>query len=65
MTQHRTLFIRLPHTLRKPISGGCNCPYCMTHPNQAPKWDTLAVDEKGNSWTVHHPEPIQADDTRS
>ena len=52
-----TTFIPLPHTMRKPITGGCQCPYCHAHPHQIPMWDTLAghPDER-YSWVVHYPE---------
>jgi hypothetical protein len=50
-----TMFIPLPTRLRRPITGGCECPFCKAHPHQQPMWDTLATDGK-ESWTIHYPE---------
>lgn len=54
-TRESTTFIRLPDSLQRPITGGCQCSYCKAHPAKAPAWDTLASDGK-TSWTVHYPE---------
>ncbi len=54
-TRAKTTFITLPETLARPIDGGCQCPYCKSHPNHVPAWDVLASDGK-KSWTVHYPE---------
>jgi hypothetical protein len=59
-----TIFMALPESLRRPIVGGCQCPYCRANPKEVPSWDTLAVGTKAAkdlggseySWTVHYPE---------
>ncbi len=53
-----TLHYPLPHTLHRPIAGGCQCPYCTDHPHNIPQWDTLAVDtsDPSRTWIVHYPE---------
>ena len=56
-----TVFIVLPSELRRPIDGGCSCPYCQANPSKIPCWDTLAVATRAPdyAWTVHRPEPPQ------
>ena len=53
----KTLWIRIPDNLAKPVEGGCCCPYCIAHPTVTPKWDTIAVSlvKPDYSWTVHYP----------
>ena len=51
-----TGFVRLPNRLQRDIVGGCQCTWCTCHPGLAPKWDVLAVDSSGHTWTVHYPE---------
>lgn len=62
-----TIFMRLPVELRRPIDGGCRCPYCEAHPECVPLWDTLAVAQNGAAkgcndvtWTCHMPDPRNA-----
>lgn len=59
---NETLFVALPAELRRPIDGGCNCPYCKSHPSKTPAWDTLAIDTAAErrTWTVHYPELTDA-----
>jgi len=54
-----TVYLRIPRELATPIDGGCSCTYCTAHPDEVPRWDTLAVcDVPGDhSWTVHYPDP--------
>lgn len=61
LTPQRTLFVALPVELQRTIEGGCSCPYCKSHPNQTPMWDTLAIDAKAqrHTWIVHYPEMRQ------
>jgi hypothetical protein len=54
----QTTFIKLPENLRRPITGGCQCPFCKAHPHLIPQWDTLASGRRGLAWTVHYPELI-------
>jgi hypothetical protein len=56
-TKDGTVFISLPDTMRRPITGGCQCSYCHGHKDQTPMWDTLAAhaDER-HTWVVHYPE---------
>lgn len=62
-TTDSTIFLRLPKELQRPSLPGspCLCPYCVTHPDEPPMWDTLAVPRHPKpgdlSWTVHHPDP--------
>lgn len=57
-----TIFIRLPDDLQRDC-GKCSCAYCVAHPDETPRWDTLAVatdkPKEGNdyAWTVHMPDP--------
>ena len=53
-----TLFVALPPFLQRPIDGGCSCDWCKAHPHAIPAWDTLAVDDRGQSraWTIHFPD---------
>lgn len=60
-----TIFIRLPAEQQREC-GGCSCSYCKAHPEETPRWDTLAVavdkpDGPDTCWTVHMPD---AGDTR-
>ena len=52
-----TTFLPLPVSMHKAVTGGCQCQYCVKHPNKTPMWDTLAghPDER-YSWVVHYPE---------
>ena len=55
-------FVRLPASMQRPIDL-CHCTYCRKHPDQTPRWDTLAIalqrPETGAdyAWTVHMPDP--------
>jgi hypothetical protein len=52
-----TTFMPLPSTMHKPITGGCECPFCHAHPDKTPMWDTLAGHpDKRYTWVVHYPE---------
>lgn len=52
-----TVLLRLPVTMQREISGGCQCPFCKTHPDHLPMWDALAGHPRdGRTWTVHAPE---------
>jgi hypothetical protein len=53
-----TLFVPLPHALRRDVPGGCQCSYCKSHPHHVAQWDTLAIDACDTSQTspVHYPE---------
>lgn len=53
-----TVVMPLPHLMRRPISGGCQCPFCKTHPDRTPMWDALAGHPKdpGFTWTIHYPD---------
>lgn len=57
-----TLFVSIPAELAAPIPGGCQCDYCKAHPEETPKWDTLALPAKArnkqgeHTWTVHMPD---------
>ena len=53
-----TVFIAAPVEARKDIKGGCQCPYCLAHPDKTPQWDTIAVDAQAPDWAVfvHMPE---------
>jgi hypothetical protein len=53
----------LPAEMQRPISGGCQCFFCKTHPDLVPMWDTLAVRKEKSlpgvteyTWTVHYPD---------
>ena len=56
------VFVRLPESMQRPIDL-CSCSYCKSHPNETPRWDTLAVGLKrpetgaDYAWTVHMPVP--------
>jgi len=57
------VYLRLPKELQRD-AGGCTCDYCTRHPEEPPKWDTLAVptnaelgSRRAYSWTVHLPDP--------
>ena len=53
----KTLWIKLPESLRKPMFYGCSCPYCKSHADKAPTWDTLSISTAtGESHVVHYPE---------
>lgn len=55
--KNETLFVPLPKTAQRKIEGGCRCPHCTAHPEQAPMWDTLALSTDSDfTWTVHYPE---------
>jgi len=55
-------FVRLPESMQRPIDM-CSCGYCKSHPNETPRWDTLAIGLKrpesgaDYAWTVHMPVP--------
>lgn len=53
-----TIFIAAPVEARRDIIGGCNCPYCVAHPDRVPQWDTIAVDvtDPKDATFIHHPE---------
>lgn len=56
----KTVWIRIPRSLAKPIEGGCQCTYCMEHPEITPLWDAVCVrtaPAKGMEYsaTVHFP----------
>lgn len=56
-----TIFIAAPIEARKDIVGGCQCKFCVAHPDKTPQWDTIAVDvknPKGGACLVHYPEFI-------
>lgn len=55
----RTTYVLLPPSLRRPIDGGCRCPFCKQNPDLTPSWDTLAVPFTGHAWTVHMPDPAE------
>jgi hypothetical protein len=40
------VFLRLPQELRRPVLGGCVCPFCNENPSLVPMWDTLVVPTK-------------------
>ena len=51
-----TYFVALPADAQRQIAGGCQCAWCLTHPDRTPMWDTLAIGEASHAWTVHYPE---------
>jgi hypothetical protein len=57
------LYFRIEPELQEPIdpngaTRGCACAYCKAHPDQVPKWDTLAVHPQSRwTWRVHMPDP--------
>ena len=59
------VFVRLPPELQRTIDS-CRCPYCEAHPDQCPRWDTLAISYDGRAgytWTVHMPDPVESQRT--
>lgn len=56
-TTDGTVFLPLPKSMHRPITGGCQCKFCHEHPDMTPMWDTLAghPDER-HTWVVHYPE---------
>lgn len=75
-TLHRAeahVALRIPRHMARPISGGCQCRYCTTHPNEAPAWDTLivpltpgryAAEIHAPEWQVEPLEPVAGTDPR-
>ena len=59
-----TIFIVAPPEARRPIEGGCRCPYCLAHPDKTPMWDVYSVDAKAPKWAnlVHYPELADSSD---
>jgi hypothetical protein len=56
---NRTVFLRLPLDMQRPIPGGCQCPYCHAHRDLVPMWDTLAAHpDARHAWTVHYPDLV-------
>jgi hypothetical protein len=58
-----TILIPLPPEFWRPIEDGCQCTYCLAHPDTTPYWDTLALAQKPragsrgeHTYMVHHPE---------
>jgi hypothetical protein len=55
-----TLFLPIRGN-RRPITGGCECPFCEAHPGRPPQWDTFSIDPKtGYYGEVHFPEFAEA-----
>ena len=55
----KTIFVALPKEAWRPIEGECACPFCKSHPDLRPQWDTLVIDATGKSKytsTCHYPE---------
>jgi hypothetical protein len=52
-----TLFLPIRGN-RRPITWGCECPYCKAHPEKSPQWDTFSIDtESGHYYgEIHFPE---------
>lgn len=56
-TNDGTVFLPLPKTMHRPITGGCQCGFCSKHPDRTPMWDTLAGHPNERyTWVVHYPE---------
>lgn len=56
------VFVRLPAEQQRAIDS-CSCPYCEAHPDETPRWDTVAVPtdgRHGHTWTVHMPDPVES-----
>jgi len=41
--ERNTVFVPLPVEAQSPISGGCGCDFCKSHPDRKPMWDTLVL----------------------
>jgi hypothetical protein len=55
----KTVFVALPVEAWRPIANGCACPFCKTHPDLTPYWDTLVVNPVGVkdvTSVCHYPE---------
>jgi hypothetical protein len=55
----KTIFVALPMPAWRPIQGGCGCPFCKSHPELIPHWDTMTIDATGKSRFTsicHYPE---------
>lgn len=51
-----TVLLNLPQTMWRPITGGCTCQFCKSHPDLFPSWDTLACHpDQRHTWVVHNP----------
>jgi hypothetical protein len=51
--------VRLPAHLARDISGGCQCPHCLTRGHgYTPTWDTLIIPLRPGAYTytIHAPE---------
>ena len=58
-----SIFIPLPPAARRDIPGGCDCQWCLSHPECQPQWDTLSIATEAPkngrdeyAVTVHYPE---------